>query len=62
MIAVAITSAITLVLLAALISGSRTSKATAKAIVVATETAFTREAIPQAARDAALLFLKERSK
>lgn len=58
MIALAITGAITLVLVTAIITGSRSSKATAQALIVATDVAFTRDAIPQAARDAALDYLK----
>jgi hypothetical protein len=60
MIALAITGCITLVLVAALIAGSRSSKAAAQALIAATEVAFTRDAIPQASRDAALDYLKSR--
>ena len=60
MIALAITGAITLVCLAAIASGSRSRKATAQALITATDVAFTRDAVPQAARDAALDYLKNR--
>jgi uncharacterized membrane protein YqjE len=60
MIALAITGAVTLVCLAALAASWRSSKAIALTLFAATETAFTRDAIPQAARDAALDYLKSR--
>lgn len=60
MIALAITGCITLVLITALITGSRSGKAAAQTLIAATEIAFTRDAIPQAARDAALDYLKSR--
>ncbi len=60
-IALAITGAITLVCLAAIASGWRDNRAADRrktlAIRAATETAFTRDTIPQAARDAALKHL-----
>jgi hypothetical protein len=66
MIALAITGAITLVLLFAL-ANSRSDQRAANmrkhvAIQAATETAFTRDTIPQAARDAALKHLGESTK
>ncbi len=66
MIALAITGAITLVCLAALAvswSGNRAAdKRKALTIRAATETAFTHDSIPQAARDAALKHLGESAK
>jgi hypothetical protein len=62
---IVITSAITLVCLAALAVSWSANRAEAKrkllAIQAATETAFTRDTIPQAARDAALKHLGEGS-
>jgi len=60
MIALAITGAVTLVCLAALASSVHSGKAAARALMAATEVAFTRDAIPQASRDAALDYLKSR--
>ena len=67
MITVAIiTGAITVVCLAALASGWRDGRAADKrktlAVRAATETAFTTDTIPQAARDAALKHLGEGAK
>jgi hypothetical protein len=66
MIAIVITGAITLVCLSALAVSWSTNRAEDRrkilAIRAATETAFTRDSVPQAARDAALKHLEENAK